>query len=72
MSKSFTRIIENFGVWDFTLDDEDMRAMSDLNVGWRHLIWSETSLHPDYPYKEDLPWDYKVTKPGKGSTAGAK
>jgi hypothetical protein len=54
------------------LDDEEMRAMSDLNVGWRHLIWAETSMHPDYPYKEDLPWDYKVLQPGKGSTAGAK
>ena len=21
------------------------------NVGWRHLLWAETSLHPDYPFK---------------------
>ena len=32
-------------VWDFALDDSDMAKMSDLNVGWRHLIWAETSAH---------------------------
>ncbi len=59
-------------MWDFTLSEEDMRALSDLNVGWRHLVWAETSLHKDYPYKEELPFHYKLEKPGKGSTAGAK
>jgi hypothetical protein len=68
----FHRIMENIRVWDFELDSEDMKAFSDLNVGWRHLLWAETSMHPDYPYKEDLPWDYSVSKPGKGATAGAK
>ena len=68
----FPRIIENFKIWDFDLTDEDMAAMSDLNVGWRHLVWAETSMHPDYPYKEDLPWNYQVSQPGKGATAGAK
>lgn len=66
------RIIENYQIWDFALDADDMTAMSDLNVGWRHLLWAETSMHPDYPYKEDLPHDYQLSKPGKGSTAGAK
>ena len=46
--------------------------MDDLNVGWRHLMWAETSLHPDYPFKADLPYNYKVEKPGVGATAGAK
>jgi hypothetical protein len=25
--------------------------MDGLNVGWRHLLWAETSMHPDYPFK---------------------
>ena len=35
----------SFRIWDFSLDDSDMKKMSDLNVGWRHLIWAETSAH---------------------------
>ncbi len=49
-----------------------MSNLSDLNVGWRHLLWAETSMHPDYPFKDWLPSDYVLGKPGKGSTAGAK
>jgi len=66
------RIEENNKVWDFALDDTDMAKMSDLNVGWRHLIWAETSAHADYPFKDWLPHGYKTEKPGKGATAGAK
>merc|ERR1712004_868948 len=57
---------------DFKLTDEDMAVMDSLNVGWRHLLWAETSMHPDYPFKDCLPWDYKLQKPGVGATAGAK
>merc|ERR1711971_1525836 len=73
-TKSVTpsRIEENFNVWDFKLTAEDMAVMDSLNVGWRHLLWAETSMHPDYPFKDCLPWDYKVEKPGVGATAGAK
>merc|ERR1711972_36543 len=73
-TKSVTpsRIQENFNVWDFKLTDEDMAVMDSLNVGWRHLLWAETSMHPDYPFKDCLPWDYKLQKPGVGATAGAK
>jgi len=67
-----SRIIENYNIWDFALSKEDLVALSDLNIGWRHLIWAETSMHSDYPYKEELPFNYKTDKPGKGSTAGAK
>ena len=73
-AKSVTpsRIKENFDLWDFKLNDEDMKKLSDLNVGWRHLLWAETSIHEDYPFKECLPFGYKPGKPGSGSTAGAK
>merc|ERR1711983_302465 len=64
------RIEENFKIWDFKLTDEDMKAFDEMNVGWRHLIWAECSMHPDFPFKDDLPWDYVLQKPGLGSTAG--
>ncbi len=49
-----------------------MTKMSDLNVGWRHLVWAETAGHEDYPFKDWLPYGYQLQKPGKGATAGAK
>merc|ERR1712142_881118 len=52
-----SRIIENFKVWDFSLDTGDMAAIDKMNVGWRHLLWAETSMHPDHPFKDCLPWD---------------
>lgn len=61
-----------YRLWDFTLAPEDMDQISNLNVGWRHLLWAETSMHNDYPFKDWLPSDYKLEKPGAGSTAGAK
>ena len=74
VAKSVTpsRIKENYEIWDFALTDEDMRKLSDLNIGWRHLLWTETAIHDDYPFKDCLPYGYKVDKPGVGSTAGAK
>jgi hypothetical protein len=36
-----------------------MKVFTGMNVGWRHLIWAETSMHPDYPFKDYLPADYK-------------
>ena len=50
-------------VFDFSLSAEDMSKMSDLNVGWRHLLWTETALHFDYPFKDFLPFDYVPGKP---------
>ena len=46
-------------IWDFELDSGDLAAIDKLNIGWRHLLWAETSMHPDYPFKDYLPWDYK-------------
>ena len=56
-AKSVTpsRIEENIKVWDFSLTQEEMESFNDLNVGWRHLMWAETSAHPDYPFKSLLP-----------------
>jgi len=73
VTKSVTpsRIEGNFNVWDFELSPEDMNLFNDLNVGWRHLLWAETSVHADYPFKDYLPNDYVLGKPGKGSTAGS-
>ena len=57
-AKSVTpsRIEENISVWDFELNQDDLQAFNDLNVGWRHLMWAETSGHPDYPFKDELPY----------------
>ena len=46
-----SRIEENFKIWDFSLSPEDMAVFDKMNVGWRHLLWAETSMHPDYPFK---------------------
>ena len=53
VAKSVTpaRIESNFQLWDFSLSAEDMAVFDQLNVGWRHLIWAECSMHPDYPFK---------------------
>jgi len=66
------RIRDNYQVWDFQLDEVDMALITKMNVGWRHLLWAETSMHPDYPFKDCLPADYELQKPGQGATAGAK
>ena len=49
-----SRIEENFKIWDFSLSPEDMAVFDKMNVGWRHLLWAETSMHPDYPFKVAL------------------
>ena len=67
-----SRIEENYRVWHFNLDEGDMAAVALLNYGWRHLLWAETSMHQDYPFKDELPAGYKLQKPGVGATAGAK
>ena len=67
-----SRVQANYEVFDFELSAEDMAVFSEFNVGWRHLVWAETSMHPDYPFKDWLPHDYEIGKPGAGSSAGAK
>jgi hypothetical protein len=29
-------------------------------MGWRHLLWPATAMHPDYPFKDSLPHDHVV------------
>jgi len=74
VSKSITpeRVIANFDIWDFELSDEDMKSFDKINVGWRHLLWGEVSHHPDYPFKDELPYGYQLEKcsnfaPGQGN-----
>jgi len=56
------RIVKNFELWDFEITSEDMAAFDKLNCGWRHLLWAETSNHPDYPFFDELPTGYKLEK----------
>lgn len=45
-----SRIEENFQVFDFTLSDEDMKALDNLNRDYRFLLvpWMDKSIH--YPF----------------------
>eukprot|EP01065_Artemidia_motanka_P048239 TRINITY_DN7730_c0_g3_i2.p2 TRINITY_DN7730_c0_g3~~TRINITY_DN7730_c0_g3_i2.p2 ORF type:complete len:403 (+),score=132.74 TRINITY_DN7730_c0_g3_i2:83-1210(+) len=61
-----SRIAENIDVFDFELSADEMASIAELNIGWRHLLWPETAMHPDYPFKDDLPYGYV---PGKAPTA---
>lgn len=56
------RIKSNFQLWDWELSAEDMMSFDQLDCGWRHLLWRETSNHVDYPFKDELAWDYKLDK----------
>eukprot|EP01061_Rhynchopus_euleeides_P020668 TRINITY_DN3358_c0_g1_i10.p1 TRINITY_DN3358_c0_g1~~TRINITY_DN3358_c0_g1_i10.p1 ORF type:complete len:370 (+),score=198.61 TRINITY_DN3358_c0_g1_i10:60-1169(+) len=66
--KSITpsRVEANHGVWDFKLDEEDLKTFSSLNIGWQFLLWEDTAGHPDYPFKDALPLGFK---PGKAPLA---
>jgi hypothetical protein len=39
-----------------------MKKMDNLNIGWRHLLVAEVSNHPDYPFKDELPYNYVLPK----------
>lgn len=65
-----SRIASNYLVWDFELTKAEMEQFDDLNVGWRHLVWAECSMHPDYPFKDDIPADYVLGKPEASLFAG--
>eukprot|EP00467_Chlorarachnion_reptans_P020004 CAMPEP_0114538052 /NCGR_PEP_ID=MMETSP0109-20121206/29925_1 /TAXON_ID=29199 /ORGANISM="Chlorarachnion reptans, Strain CCCM449" /LENGTH=344 /DNA_ID=CAMNT_0001722021 /DNA_START=146 /DNA_END=1180 /DNA_ORIENTATION=+ len=75
VSKTTTpkRVVSNFDIWDWELSEEDMKSFDQLNCGWRHLLWGEVSHHPDYPFKDELPYGYVLEKcsnfaPGQGKT----
>lgn len=64
VSKSITpsRIESNIQIFDWELSPEDFESISTLNCGWRHLMWSETSMHADYPFKDELAPGYVLQK----------
>lgn len=72
VTKSVTesRIIGNIQVYDFELSQEDMDGFDALNNGWRHLLWRETSNHPDYPFFDELPYGYQLEKAPTVTSSG--
>lgn len=44
-------ILENTKIFDFTLDEEDMKALRSLNRGWKACILPGLESHPFYPFK---------------------
>ena len=44
------RVLSNFKLFDWELSADDMQSFDKINCGWRHLLWRETSHHPNYPF----------------------
>ncbi|XP_072001210.1 aldo-keto reductase family 1 member C1-like isoform X1 [Engystomops pustulosus] len=55
LAKSFTpqRIKENFQVFDFELNDEDVEALDGCNKNLRYLTMDVWSDHPNYPFHDE-------------------
>ena len=70
LAKSVTpcRIEENQKIFDFSMTTEDMKVIDDLNIGWRHIVFLESIMHPDYPFKECIPYGCPLVKPGSVPT----
>ncbi|MBN3298219.1 AK1A1 dehydrogenase, partial [Amia calva] len=51
-SASPKRILENTKVFDFFLDEDDMKALKSLDKGWRCCIIEEMKSHPFFPFKD--------------------
>ncbi|XP_060052591.1 aldo-keto reductase family 1 member B10-like isoform X2 [Erinaceus europaeus] len=47
------RIIENFNVFDFKLNDEEMATISSFNRNWRACSIKNLSHLPEYPFHEE-------------------
>ncbi|XP_036962508.1 aldo-keto reductase family 1 member B1 [Acanthopagrus latus] len=43
-------ILENTKIFDFSLTEEDMRALTGLDRGWRSCMSEEVKSHPYYPF----------------------
>merc|ERR1711959_15047 len=56
------RIVNNFKIFNWELKPKDMQSFDQINCGWRHLLWGETSHHPNYPFKDELRHDYVLEK----------
>ncbi|CAB0000062.1 unnamed protein product [Nesidiocoris tenuis] len=50
------RLLDNFNVFDFTLDDEDMSTLSSLDKGraGRAIIMPDAVEHKDYPFNAEF------------------
>jgi len=74
VTKSVTpkRIEENINIFDFEISKDDMKLFDNINYGWRHLLWRETSNHNDYPFKDELPYNYQLEKAPLQSSSGTK
>jgi len=55
-----SRIVENIDIFDFELSRAEMDTIGKMNCGWRMLLWPHTASHPDYPFKDELPYGFKV------------
>ena len=65
MGTSVRRVLAETGV-----APEDVAAFGAINYGWRHLQWREVSMHPDYPFPDELPHKYAVEKAPLASSSG--
>lgn len=65
-----SRIEANLDVSGFDLDEADKEKMDTLNIGFRHCAWRETSLHPDYPFKNEIPHGFVVPRADGLKTSG--
>ncbi|XP_036399450.1 1,5-anhydro-D-fructose reductase [Megalops cyprinoides] len=43
-------ILENTKIFDFSLDEEDFRALRGLNRGWKACVLDSLKSHPYYPF----------------------
>lgn len=46
-------LIENINIFDFNLDEEDMKIMHTLNDNHRLTLFIHDVDHKDYPYKDE-------------------
>ncbi|KAM9312695.1 estradiol 17 beta-dehydrogenase 5-like [Gastrophryne carolinensis] len=55
LAKSYTpaRIKHNLQVFDFQLEDDDMKTLDGLNRNMRYVQTSQWKDHPKYPYNEE-------------------
>lgn len=54
------RLRENIDVLTWSLDRADLDLISSLNIGWRHLLGDVTAHHPDFPFRDELPYGFAV------------
>ena len=66
------RIEENYDIWGFNLSSEDMLDFDNLNIGYRYVLWPSSSEHADYPFKDELPYNYEVETAPKSTTSSSR